>query len=348
MRFSDPVAGASLNEESDTTQSMSFFNRMKGDGSSVDPIARSPAISIPSTSSLLQSARTSGAFPNFEDKPLRKQPVSRSLEESSLFHSDFGVSLTPSADKSADVSSFVERKQVGDSSNAGSILQPYNAPLKIPRSPAIPISSGKLRASAPEFKAPLQFGGLSAPSHYNISSGSDASYSPPATSSSSSPPDSRLQSLFYTLSSDMKTALASSDPTVAEVQQLLPMASMLPSSLSLGKMSCFLLCDVSRDVSLESMRRCVQEKFDLPMSEKSLSEAKGSNDTGSDEQDEDPKVRIEFGEGGPGAGRVAFVFVPEKHAHKLHNVKRFRAVVDGVKMRMKVTHVPMNLVEQYR
>ena len=88
----------------------------------------------------------------------------------------------------------------------------------------------------------------------------------------------------------------------------------------------FLLCDVSREITLSGMNECIKEKFNIDESEFSL----------------------EFGEGGPGAGRVAFISVVDQHAEKFNSLKRFRAIVDGVKMRMKVTPVPLESLEQYR
>jgi hypothetical protein len=89
----------------------------------------------------------------------------------------------------------------------------------------------------------------------------------------------------------------------------------------------FLLCDVSRDVSLAGMIEFIKEKFSL----------------------EESEFTLEFGEGGPGAGRVAQISVDEKHSEKFASVKRFRAVVDGVKMRMKVVHLSnLDSLEQNR
>jgi len=187
---------------------------------------------------------------------------------------------------------------------------------KIPRtfvaSPAIPIIPS-LRSSAPEFKSLLS-STLSAASM--VPSGVDASSSSyaPATVSS--------------LSVDSKLLSSSSDTSGSSP----PQSSSPPewhgqADFDMDKGACFLLCDVSRDVSLEGMEKCVQEKFDLSANE----------------------MRLEFGEGGPGAGRVAFVFVNNgESANKLATVKRFRAVVDGIKMRMKVTHISPNVIDQYR
>eukprot|EP00475_Leptophrys_vorax_P021235 TRINITY_DN2895_c0_g1_i3.p1 TRINITY_DN2895_c0_g1~~TRINITY_DN2895_c0_g1_i3.p1 ORF type:complete len:643 (+),score=146.37 TRINITY_DN2895_c0_g1_i3:3599-5527(+) len=349
------LAAAAEEREKSSGLQMSLFNRLSSVeqlGTPSESVSRSQAIAIPSASSLIQSARTSGAGA-FDEKLMRKPSISRSLEDSSLFHAEFGSS---SLNESSMLRSSGGRDSIfQDRKLETSVLQPYATSLKIPRSPAIPISSGKLRASAPEFKAPIQFGGMSAPSSHphNLSSSSDASASPPATSSSSSPPEVKITNLFYTSNNAIADTRSAQTPDSAsssfvDISQVTLPASVTSPSI-LGKMCCFLLCDVSREVSLESMRRCVQEKFDLPRSEKYLSDSKGNEDSlVAGTEDEDSHVRIEFGEGGPGAGRVAFVFVSEKHAQKLHNVKRFRAVVDGVKMRMKVTHVPMNLVEQYR
>jgi len=190
---------------------------------------------------------------------------------------------------------------------------------KIPRtfvaSPAIPIVPS-LRSSAPEFKSLL----TSTLASSTVPAGVDtlsSSYAMPVTGSSSS------------LSFDSKLMLSSSSDTSGSSP---PQSSSPPDwqgavDFDPDKGACFLLCDVSRDVSLEGMEKCVQEKFDLSPSE----------------------MRLEFGEGGPGAGRVAFVFVSNgESANKLATVKRFRAVVDGIKMRMKVTHISPSVIDQYR
>jgi len=171
-------------------------------------------------------------------------------------------------------------------------------------SSAIPIVPS-LRSSAPEFKL--------LPS---ASSSSATDFS----SANSAPVE------FKLLGSSSDTASSISPPNSSPPDWQLNSNPLLYSSND-DQGSCFLLCDVSREVTKESMEKCVQEKFDLSPSE----------------------MRLEFGEGGPGAGRVAFVFVNNgESANKLASVKRFRAVVDGVKMRMKVTQVPVDMVDQYR